>query len=52
MGYKKRKTESPIIRNASVDIYGNVTPMDPNTKQTSDVTMAPAPNTDNLKKRK
>ena len=31
-GFKKRKTESPIIRNAIVDMYGNVTPIDPRTQ--------------------
>ena len=39
------KTESPLIRNASVDMYGNVTPINLKTQQPTDVTMAPAPTT-------
>ena len=52
-GYKKRKMESSSIeRNASVDMYGNVTPLNTTMQQPSDAIMAPAPSTENLKKKK
>ena len=43
---------SSIERNASVDMYGNVTPLNTTMQQPSDAIMAPAPSTENLKKKK
>ena len=50
--FKRQKTEQIIGKTHSVDMYGNVATVDNKGPQMPDAIMAPAPQVDNLKKKK
>ena len=50
--FKRQKTEQILGKTHSVDMYGNVTPVEIKGPQMPDAVMAPAPQVDNLKKKK